>query len=83
MILSYYIYIYIIIQEVPPVHSSWFNEALAEKYYTELDIEDMEIDVRLTTPWLSSLPREAGHGAARHGGTGCGVSWIKIKWICV
>ena len=37
------------------------TEALAEKYYAELDIEDMEIDVRLATPWLSSLPGEAGH----------------------
>lgn len=33
-----------------------FTQVLAEKYYTELDIEDMEIDVRLATPWLSSLP---------------------------
>ncbi len=32
------------------------QKALAEKYYTELDIDDMEIDVRLATPWLGTLP---------------------------
>lgn len=35
-------------------------QALAEKHFPDMDIEDMEIDVRLATPWLRSLPTAAG-----------------------
>ncbi|CAJ1375455.1 unnamed protein product [Effrenium voratum] len=35
-----------------------FTQALAEKHFPDMDIEDMEIDVRLATPWLRSLPTD-------------------------
>ncbi|OLP75125.1 hypothetical protein AK812_SmicGene45128, partial [Symbiodinium microadriaticum] len=33
-----------------------FTQVLAEKYFPDLDFSEMEIDVRLATPWLENLP---------------------------